>query len=235
MVLVYTESEEGKFKKIDLEMEASVEVEFVNGDHVGAVERVFRLHAVHVDHGGVRVQAHGMQHDVALALVNFNVHTGVFVFPCEGVFVDELPVPLVAVDGDVEAMVIVRDAAPHVRSGRRCEHGQPSHKDGGDHVEGNLQLSVSLVVAALKREGAGRDLPEAFRLVFRNPCAETSHEEEHDTEGENTDDDGPKQELVVEHRKQCVLSSHWTPSFRASGGPSLSVVRCGNASLSTWI
>ena len=194
---------------------------------------MFRLHAVHADHGGVRVEAHGVEHHVTLAGANLNVHAGVLVFPGERVLVDELPVPLVAVDGDVEPVLVVRDAAPDVGRGRGREEGQPGDQNGWNHVESDLQFSVSVMVAALQWEGSGFNLPEGLGFVRCEPCAETSHEKEHHPEREYTDDDGPEQELVIEHRKQCVLSSHWTPSCGASGGPSLSVVGCRNASLWT--
>ena len=216
-----------------LVVESSVEEELAHRDHVASVERMFGLHAVHADHGGVGVQAYGVEDHVFLRDAHFHVHAGVFVFPRERIFVDEFPVPLVTVDGDVEAVLVVGDAAPHVGGRRGGEEGQPRHEDGWNDVERNLQFSVGVVVAALQREGPRSDLPQGLRFIRRQSRSETSHEKEHDTEGENTDDDGPKQELVIEHRKQCVLSSHWTPSFRASGGPSLSVVGCGNASLST--
>ena len=69
------------------------------------------------------------------------------------------------------------------------------------------------------------------RGVGLNPFSVAKHGQKHPAEGEDTDENGPKHELIIENSKHRVFCYHATTLFDRPHSPSLSVCWRG---LESW-
>ena len=151
------------------------------------------------------------------APVHINTRYCGVVFPSEGVFVFVLPEPLLSDDLHVVSVLFSWND-PHGGVRRKSEDDQPRHDDRWQDVEEHLKRGV----VPVDRERADFDMVNMGRVGF-NTVAVANHGQEHPAKGEDSNQNGPKHELIIENSEYRIFCYHATTLFNRPCSPSLSV------------
>ena len=107
---------------------------------------------------------------------------------------------------------------PNGGVGGEGENDQPGHNDRWQDVKEDLKRGV----VAVNWERPYFDMV-FVRRVRLNTVAVAQHGQKHPAEGEDTDQNGPKHELIIEYSKHRVFCYHATTLFNRPCSPPLSV------------
>ena len=147
----------------------------------------------------------GVNHQNVVCPLNIDV--GAWVFPSQGFGVVVFPEPLLSNDINLEGVFTFCNL-PNSCVGGKGHHGQPNNEDCREDIEEHFQFCI----VGIDRERA--NLNVVFIHVFNrlDAVAVAQHCDEHPPESENSNNDTPKHELVVQDGENSVFSRHRLPS-----------------------
>ena len=102
--------------------------------------------------------------------------------------------------------------------GGEGENDEPRHNHGGQDIEEHLELCV----VPIHRKRSHLDVIDVRGVGF-NAVSVAEHGQKHPAEREDSDQNGPKHELIIENREYRIFCYHATTLSDRPLSPSLSV------------